>query len=36
LRDQTPTWEKASLLAREWGLNQLANRLTALAAGKNS
>jgi DNA polymerase-1 len=35
LHDQTPTWEKASLLAREWGLNQLANRLAALAAGQN-
>jgi DNA polymerase-1 len=28
LDDQTPTWPKASGLAREWGLNQLADRLT--------
>jgi len=27
LRDQTPTWDKAAALAREWGLNQLARRL---------
>jgi DNA polymerase-1 len=32
LRDQTPTWKKASALAREWGLNQLADRLLRLAA----
>jgi DNA polymerase-1 len=31
VRDQTPTWEKASVLAREWGLNQLADRLAELS-----
>jgi DNA polymerase-1 len=31
LRDQTPTWTKASALARRWGLNQLSQRLEALA-----
>jgi 5'-3' exonuclease len=31
LPDQTPTWDKASALAREWGLNQLAERLAQLA-----
>jgi DNA polymerase-1 len=30
LPDQTPTWDKASALAREWGLNQLAERLQEL------
>jgi DNA polymerase-1 len=30
LDDQTPTWGRASALARGWGLNQLANRLAAL------
>jgi 5'-3' exonuclease, C-terminal SAM fold/5'-3' exonuclease, N-terminal resolvase-like domain/Endonuclease/Exonuclease/phosphatase family len=33
LRSQKPTWHKASALAREWELNQLAGRLEALAAG---
>ncbi|HLJ19423.1 MAG TPA: exodeoxyribonuclease III [Stellaceae bacterium] len=28
---QTPTWDKAAALAREWGLNQLAARLDKLA-----
>jgi DNA polymerase I len=28
--DQTPTWDKAAALAREWELNRLADRLTAL------
>ncbi|MGH3102807.1 MAG: 5'-3' exonuclease [Gaiellaceae bacterium] len=32
LLDQTPTWAEASTLARDWGMNQLAERLTALAA----
>jgi DNA polymerase-1 len=32
LHDQTPTWDKASALAREWGLNRLADRLAELAA----
>jgi DNA polymerase I len=31
LQDQTPTWAKASALAREWELNRLADRLDALA-----
>jgi DNA polymerase-1 len=33
LDDQTPTWAEASKLAREWGLNRLADRLAELAAG---
>jgi exodeoxyribonuclease III len=33
LTDQTPTWAKASALARTWELNQLAERLAALAGG---
>jgi DNA polymerase I len=32
LRDQTPTWRKAAALAREWELNQLADRLDGLAS----
>ena len=31
LPDQTPTWDKAAALAREWELNRLADRLTELA-----
>src|SRR5262245_21291095 len=31
LRNQKPTWHKAAVLARQWELNQLANRLEALA-----
>jgi exodeoxyribonuclease-3 len=31
LRDQKPNWDKASILARRWQLNQLADRLEALA-----
>jgi DNA polymerase-1 len=31
LRSQTPTWGKASALARTWGLNQLADRLLGLS-----
>jgi len=31
LNDQAPTWAKACSLAREWGLNQLAERLEGLA-----
>ena len=31
LQDQTPTWGKASDLARAWELNRLADRLAALA-----
>jgi DNA polymerase-1 len=30
LDDQTPTFERASALARGWGLNQLANRLESM------
>jgi DNA polymerase I len=32
LEDQDPTWAEASTLAREWGLNGLADRLAKLAA----
>ena len=32
LDDQIPTWAEASALAREWGLNGLADRLAKLAA----
>jgi DNA polymerase-1 len=32
LRNQKPTWGKAALLARDWHLNRLADRLDALAA----
>jgi DNA polymerase-1 len=31
LADQTPTWVSASSLARNWGLNQLADRLDGMA-----
>jgi DNA polymerase-1 len=31
LKNQTPTWERASALAREWDLNRLGDRLAALA-----
>ncbi len=31
LQNQTPTWAKASALAKEWQLNRLAERLKALA-----
>ena len=31
LHDQTPTWAKASALAREWELNRLADRLAEVA-----
>jgi exodeoxyribonuclease III len=31
LRHQTPTWHRAATLAREWELNQLADRLDELA-----
>jgi DNA polymerase-1 len=31
LDDQTPTWPAAATLARDWELNQLADRLTALS-----
>jgi DNA polymerase-1 len=32
LEDQAPTWAEASTLAREWGLNALADRLAKFAA----
>jgi DNA polymerase I len=35
LQDQTPTWAKASALAREWELNRLADRLETLASSRN-
>ena len=31
LKNQTPTWDKAAALARDWELNQLAKRLDELA-----
>jgi DNA polymerase I len=34
LAAQTPTWAKASALARQWGLNQLADRLLKIAEAK--
>jgi DNA polymerase-1 len=33
LKDQTPTWAEASSLFRSWGMNQMADRLAARAAG---
>lgn len=33
LDDQTPTWSKASALAREWELNRLADRFAELGRG---
>ena len=30
LEDQTPTWDAAAVLAREWELNQLADRLASI------
>ncbi|HXC91072.1 MAG TPA: 5'-3' exonuclease H3TH domain-containing protein [Stellaceae bacterium] len=33
LDDQMPDWAAAAVLARDWGLRQLADRLTALAHG---
>jgi DNA polymerase-1 len=33
LRNQKPTWSKASKMARDWQLNKLADRLDALAMG---
>jgi DNA polymerase-1 len=33
LEDRTPTWAKASALAKEWELNRLAERLDALTQG---
>jgi DNA polymerase I len=32
LRTQRPTWKKAAVLARDWQLNKLAERLEGLAA----
>jgi len=34
LDDQTPTWGTAASLAREWALNQLAERLAAIDGGR--
>jgi len=34
LTDQTPTWDKAAALVRAWELNQLAERLEAMAPDK--
>ena len=34
LADQTPSWDKAAVLAREWQLNRLADRLQDLAKTK--
>ena len=34
LQDQTPSWAKASALAKDWELNRLAERLDALAYSK--
>jgi hypothetical protein len=31
LADQEPTWGSASTFARDWGLNQLADRLDEMA-----
>lgn len=31
LRKQTPAWDKAAALARQWGLNRLSDRLDAMA-----
>jgi len=38
LTDQTPTWDRAAALARQWDLKQLAGRIDELAAreAKNS
>jgi exodeoxyribonuclease III len=36
LRDQKPSWQRASDLAREWQLKALAERLTKLAQGRSS
>jgi DNA polymerase-1 len=36
LPDQAPTWDKAAALARDWELQQLADRLDKLANGELS
>jgi len=36
LHNQKPTWHRAALLAREWKLNALADRLAALDPGARS
>ena len=36
LPDQAPTWDKAAVLARDWELQQLADRLEKLANGEPS
>lgn len=35
LRNQKPTWDRASALARAWQLNRLADRLAGLAVGRS-
>lgn len=35
LKSQTPTWPRASALAREWELNRLADRLAGLGRSAN-
>jgi DNA polymerase I len=35
LDDQTPSWSAAAVLARDWELNQLADRLTAIDHGRS-
>jgi DNA polymerase-1 len=36
LRDQRPTWDKAAVLAREWELNRLAERLEGYRSCQNA
>jgi DNA polymerase-1 len=36
LRNQRPTWSRAAVLAREWQLNKLADRVEALAAASST
>jgi DNA polymerase I len=36
LRNQAPSWDKASALARDWELNALADRLAGLAKAQPS
>jgi DNA polymerase-1 len=36
LRDQRPSWQSAAALARQWGLNRLADRLQELASATAS
>jgi hypothetical protein len=34
LRDQTPRWDEAAALARQWRLANLADRIDAIAANR--